>query len=110
MKNKKEEQIKFILDDFDFKKIHSVMKFLTLKWKFNKDIYKVPNIAELRNAAELCLNKVANSPDEISHFSIGGFEADKIENTLELRFVLDKVSPLNQLLNPGTKNGMARKA
>lgn len=97
MKNK--EQISFIMSQFDFEKIHSVMKFLKWKWKFSNNEFRVPNIEELKIAAINCLNKVATSHDEVDHFSIGGFEADKINNVLELRFILDKSNPLSQMLH-----------
>lgn len=98
MKRQK-EQIEIILDGIDFKKIHSVMKFLNWEWKIQNNESKVPDISELKSTAEFCLNKVANSNDEIAHFETGGFEADKIENVLELRFVLEKANPLASILN-----------
>lgn len=106
---KYKEQIKIILTDFDFKKIHSVMTFLNMKWDYKNEDSKVPSITDLKSLSEYCLNQVANSDDKSAIFSAGGFEAEKIENTLELRFVLDRVNPLSYLLNPETKNELARK-
>jgi hypothetical protein len=107
---RKQEQIKHIMSDFDFNKIHSVMKFLDWKWSYENGDKKTPNVDDLKSIAEHCLNQVSDSEDEISVCSAGGFEAEKIENTLELRFILDKVNPLEKLLNLNAKNDLARKS
>lgn len=106
---KYKEQIRIILSECDFKTIHSVMTFLSWKWSYNGEEKKIPSVADLRSVSEYCLNQVANSDDKSAIYSAGGFEAEKIENTLELRFVLDRVNPLSHLLNPDAKNELARK-
>jgi len=108
MRNK--EQIKLIMNDFDFKKIHSTMKFLNWKWSYENGEKKVPTVSDLISVAEFCLNKVANSTDDSTTFNVGGFEADKKDNMLELRFILEKVNPLSSLFNPDTKNELERKS
>lgn len=107
---KYKEQIKHIMADCDFKRIHSVMSFLGWKWAYSNGEKKVPPVADLMSIAEDCLNKVATSEENSATCSVGGFEAEKIEGTLELRFILDRVNPLSHLLNPDAKNELARKA
>jgi hypothetical protein len=109
MKNK--EQIKHILADFNFKRIHSVMTFLDWKWNFNNKEIKVPEVKDLISIATHCLNEVSNSEDSSALCTMGGFEAEKIEGTLELRFILERVNPLSPILNPDARNNnLARKA
>lgn len=106
---RKQEQIKHIMNDFDFAKVHSVMKFLDWKWSYDTGEKKTPNIDDLKSIAEHCLTQVSNSEDESAVCSAGGFEAEQIQGTLELRFILDKVNPLSTLLNLDAKNELARK-
>lgn len=107
---RKQEQIQLILSEVDFKRIQKVMTTLDWKWDIEGKGKVVPSVTELRDVAELCLQKVANSKDESTTFSAGGFEAEKIENTLELRFIIERVNPLSHVLNPDAKNELARKA
>jgi hypothetical protein len=112
---RKEEQIKIIMNEFDFNAVHSTLTHLKRTWSFeigeNKEpVKKIPTIADLKSIAEHCLNKVADSKESSAIFFICGFQAEKIENTLELCFILDRVNPLSQLLNTGAKNELARKS
>ena len=101
---KKEEQINIILNDFDFNKIHSVMKFLDWRYIYSGNTRKVPSQDDIRNIARTCLEKVAYSKDEIDNFALGGFVADKIENILELSFVIEKSNPLSHILGQNKKS------
>lgn len=108
MKNK--EQIKYILADFNFKRINSVMTFLDWKWNFDNKEIKVPDIKDLISIATHCLNEVSNSNDNSALCTMGGFEAEKIEGTLELRFILERVNPLSSILNTDARDKkLARK-
>ena len=109
MKNK--VQIKHILADFNFKQIQSVMTFLGWKWNFDNKETRVPDVQELVSVATHCLNEVSSSSDSSALCAMGGFEAEKIEGTLELRFILERVNPLSSILNPDARNNqLARKA
>lgn len=112
---RKQEQIQTILNEFDFVKIHSAMTHLKWLWTYdngegNPPVKKIPALEDLKDIAEHCLNQVANSQDNSATFYAGGFEAEKIENILELRFILDRVNPLSQLLNTDAADELARKA
>jgi hypothetical protein len=95
---KKKEQIKLVLDEFDFKKVQSVMNFLNWKWKFENGS-RVPSYQELEHNAKLQLEKVADANEENAIFELGGFEASKQDGVLQLRFILESSNPLGSLLN-----------
>lgn len=106
---KYKEQINHILADCNFKMIHSVMESQNWKWSYSDGTKKIPPVDDLRSIAEHCLKKAAESLDDSSTCSVGGFEAVKIEKTLELRFNLVVVNPLSHLLNIDAKNELAGK-
>jgi len=92
----KEEQIEIILNDVDLKKIHKVMKALNWTWKdSNTDEKRIPNIEELKVAAEFCMNKAWESEDKI--FQMGGFEAEVIKGAIGLKFIVEDCNPLAKL-------------
>lgn len=96
MKNK--EQIKIVLEDFDFKKVHRAMTHEGLKWRFENGI-RVPTLQELEHNAKLYLEKVASSKEEIAIFKLGGFCASKEGGILQLQFILEESNPLGSLFN-----------
>ena len=93
---KLKDQKKIILDDFNFKKIELLMK--TLNWQYENvnGERSIPNISELRKAAEFCIDQVIDNEDEDT-FSMGGFEVIKVESLIELRFILEKSNILKLL-------------
>ena len=97
-KSKAKAQIRIVLDGFDFTDVHLAMTALKRKWKFENGL-RVPSYQELEHNAKLILEKVADSKDDVASFSIGGFEATKQDNILQLRFILVSSNPLNALLN-----------
>lgn len=104
------EQIDMILEDFNFKTVHSTLTALGIKWAQGDKTPKVPTEDEIKNLAEFLLQKAAMSKKENDYYEICGLEAEKIKNILELRFVLERASPLKPLLNPAFKHDLARKA
>lgn len=95
----RDEQIKVILEDFDFKKVHSTMTFLNWEWKFENG-RRVPSYQELEHNAKMQLRKAWESKENYECVSLGGFEAVKMDGVLELRFVLEISNPLSKLFNP----------
>lgn len=95
----KKEQISNIISAFDFEKVHSTMVFLNKRWLFKKGVKRVPTTTELEKVAESCLNKVAESIEKNAIFAANGFQAQKIDNSLGLYFMLESVHPLYPLLN-----------
>ena len=96
MKNK--EQIKIILEDFDFKKVHKAMIAVDWKWKFQNG-RRIPSYQELEHNAKITLEKVASSKEEVVVFKLGGFCASKENNILQLQFILEESNSLSYLLN-----------
>lgn len=95
---RKKEQIKLVLDEFDFKKLHLAMSAVNWKWKFENGS-RVPTYQELEHNAKLQLEKVADSKEENITFELGGFEASKQDGILQLRFIFESSNPLGSLLN-----------
>jgi hypothetical protein len=85
----KEEHINYIIDHFDFKKVHSVMEFLD--WRIimfddKNEPYRVPTIEELKERAKDLLDTAYSSyNDDFYSVSSGGFKATRFEEYLELR-------------------------
>lgn len=101
------EQIFHILSAFDFEKVHSTLTFLNQTWTLENGVKRVPTKEELETIGESCLNKVADSPEKSVIFAANGFQAQKIDNSLGLYFMLESVHPLYPILN--NEHGLARK-
>jgi len=91
-----QEQIEKVLTGIDFTKIRKAMEATDWEWS---NLERTPNEEELRDVAEKILNQLAFG--EKNFISMGGYEATKRLGTLELKFVLDRSSPLGVF----TKNG-----
>lgn len=96
MRNK--EQIKIVLEDFDFHKVHKAMTHLGIKWRFENGI-RVPTYQELEHNSKLYLEKVASSKEEVATFKLGGLCASKEGGVLQLQFILEESNPLGSLFN-----------
>ena len=74
----KEDQIRIILEETDFEKIHKVMKFLNWRWHIDND---VPTIERLKEEAHHHLEQIWDFGDtgESNYYSCGtgGFRASK---------------------------------
>lgn len=106
-KEQLEKKIERILKDFDFEKVHEVMKYLNWKWYlFEIDDMGIPYIRNLKNVAERLLRSAVSSPTEYGRSATGGFVAeavvihdigedpDDFENAVDLSllFYVDEVS------------------
>lgn len=76
-------QVKYILENFDFEKVHKVMKCLDWHW-FSCE--GVPNTYRLIKAAEEML--MDTNTDGFSRSS-GGFRTEKVDGILYLSFVVE---------------------
>ena len=89
------DQIDYIMDKFNFERVHVAMTAVDWKWVDYSDMSKlsVPSIARLREAARRLLNSAADG--QITTAS-GGFQAKywppegEDEAMLVLSFVLDE--------------------
>lgn len=70
-----QDQIDYIMDTFEFAKVHKVMKFLGWTWAFSDN--GVPEEYELRMQARKMLNSLAekDSGKQHSYVATGGFHA-----------------------------------
>ena len=84
------EAIEYVLDYFDFDKVHNVMYYLNWTWH---DIEGVPMVGDLRKLARRLLNEV-----KVGGFiSTGGFEVRHPEEGLySLSFVLTDMDNYDQ--------------
>jgi len=94
MKSRK-EQITIIIKQMDFNKIQSVMEFLGWTWKCDVEGRRTPTPQELKIAAVHCINQAWKSEDKI--YNSGGFECEIINDTIELRFVIERANPLSEM-------------
>lgn len=88
MKTNYLKQIKEIMTEFDFEKVHKVMKFLNWKWSE----VGVPSINMLKMTAKQLLSEVALSHNDDTWTETGGFRVEKRFNKLTLSFVLESWS------------------
>lgn len=93
---KKELQINEILDNFDFQKVHQVMKYINHQWAkpTNNEIsFYIPSIERLKLTAIKLLNKIWDEEEnEYCFYASGGFVATRLMynglKRLKLEFVL----------------------
>lgn len=107
---RKQEQIQLIMDAFDFKKVHSVMTFLNIKWRYENGDIKIPTIDDLKGNALFCLNKVSDSKESNTSLNAGGLETIKVNGALGLKFNIEYVHPLYPLTNKKDSDAVERKA
>lgn len=67
------QQIDDVMDTFDFKRVHDVMKLLNWKWVSAESGLGVPSEYELRKKARMLMERSAN---ERSGIGTGGFYAE----------------------------------
>ena len=82
-------QIKEIIKEIDFGKIHTVMTFLDWRWGFHNA--HVPSVEELIEEAERLLNGVKKYRDyeEPGYCMCGGFKATACKSGFSLEFILE---------------------
>jgi len=92
------EQIDIIIGDLDFSRIRKAMKATGWEWS---NLGRTPNEKELEKVARNILINLASS--EKNKISMGGFEATKRLGALEMKFVIDRSSPLGNLIKSNGK-------
>lgn len=87
------ERVDYILENFDFNKVHQVMRFLNWTWRGEG----VPTVEELKSTASYLLHccsiYLSQNPNE-NHYSTatGGFEVVYHEGRIRLLFILEHKS------------------
>jgi hypothetical protein len=87
------KQIDEIMEEFDFKKVHSVMKYVDWRWvKDGDDDFEmeIPNIERMKETARRLLEESAEKDrEEYASIATGGFKATRYPGDhLGLEFVL----------------------
>ena len=77
-----------IIKEFDFQRVHDVMKLINWKWIDTEAVAYVPHIYQLEETARRLLEEMVKSTKEYDIIATGGFEAVKWDNALVLNFVL----------------------
>jgi len=90
-KELKDKMIADIMDEFDFEKVHDIMKYLNWEWAIGNGESAVPSMWRIMEQAKHLLEEVAGREDgKCSYISTGGFMAMKHEDcSLTLHFVLE---------------------
>lgn len=82
---KRKEAIENILDHFDFERIYKAMKALDWTWASTDG---VPEVPDLRKKARELLKEVSKRKEDRITIGTGGFEVDKGDGILRLKFVI----------------------
>ena len=80
------DQIQKIMNNFDFEKVHNIMKFLNWTW-FPQNT--IPTIDKLKQETESLLIQISTHP-EYKNISTGGFEVTIDKQTINLRFIVEE--------------------
>lgn len=94
-KEQKEQMIADVMDDFDFDKVHDVMKALGWEWIALTGNGEVPSVWQIAKRAKKLLDEVMDFYGDGEHHAIstGGFTAMLEEDgTLSLLFVAEHTS------------------
>jgi len=84
-------KIKYVLDHFNFEKVHDVMTASNWKWQHMDDpedtTHRVPTIERMKKVATHLLYQVATQKEKM--WSTGGFQARRfLSGQIELSFVV----------------------
>ena len=85
-----EKMVMEVLDNFDFQRVHDVIKHIGWRWRMENGELAVPSMYRLMKTADKLLSEVAEyyGDKEIHAVSIGGLQASLNGDRLSLRFVL----------------------
>lgn len=92
-------KIKYIIDHFNFNKVHEAMTALDWKWQHLNDpddnSTRVPSIERMKETAYYLLYKV--STDKERYWATGGFHAQRFKSgDLQLQFVVTEYGSHDQ--------------
>jgi len=83
----------------NFDVIQKTMKNLDIKWKDTQTgEMRIPNKEEISIVAKDCMLRAFENHDT-GMASSGGFQAEVINDVVEIRFVLTQANPLSKLLS-----------
>ncbi len=85
MKKEHKDKINYIMNNFDFVRVYSVMSHLKWKWWF-VDGERIPSVKEIKAVAKRMLVSATNG----CSYSTDGFEASFKNNILSLKFNVEE--------------------
>lgn len=83
------DDLKQIMENFDFNKVHSVMKLLDWKWYSEHANGMVPTIDEMKECVCDLFESGMKQQSEDFEISTGGFTLSLYNNCLSLEFILE---------------------
>ena len=89
MQHLAKKSINYIMDEFDFDRVHKAMMALNWQWYFIDGIYAIPTIEDLRYKAEQLLLDAISTLEKNYYVATGGFVVRKEDNNfISLSFEL----------------------
>ena len=82
------KQCKWIMLDFDFKKVHQVMVAANITWIFTGQEARVPTVEEIQRAALKSLQAAADTDEDVETMGLG-FIARLSDGYLRLTYVIE---------------------
>jgi len=86
-------QMREILNNFDFNRVHDIMEFIGWKYAFGEGHDRVPTAKDLRKHAAVMLMFVARANGGAHHLQAGGFSVEQYYTSegdkLSLEFVVE---------------------
>jgi len=108
MKPEHRKSIDYVLDGFNFEKLHEAMVRMNWKWAKASGC-RVPSVEELIKCAEHCLITVAEASNKEYFCGTGGFFAHKTDKDyFELKFVVEEYDNFD-MVEDGKKKRKKRK-
>lgn len=85
------EKINYIIDRFDFQRVHTAMTALDWKWQHMNDpvdqTHRVPSIERMKHTATQLLISAGTQKERV--FGTGGFQAERYKDeSLNLQFIV----------------------
>lgn len=78
-----------ILQDFNFEKVHTHMKYTKWSWYGGEEDNGVPSIEQLKHTANYLLMGVIANGEEVGMQATGGLQALKFPWGLSLNFIIE---------------------
>jgi len=86
-------QIREILNNFDFNRVHDIMEFMGWKYSFGEGHNRVPTVDDLKKHAGIMLMFIARANGGTHHLKSGGFSVEQYYtdqgNKMSLEFIVE---------------------
>lgn len=88
-----QEQVEYIMQEFDFNTVLKVMKYTNWQWyEAETNTFGVPSLSQIKTLARENLETIINNHG-VTGSACGGFSAyrDEDDNRIRLEFILERV-------------------